>query len=91
MQNMTLPGRCTATVKWIFKNKHRCEPYACLLNWSAHAQPGSAGKSKQVRFGAEMKWGAACVRWKEMSAMRTMGFYELYDAIIKHVTRIKHK
>ena len=39
----------------------------------------------------EMKWDTVCVRWGEMSAMRTMVCYKIYDVIIKHVNRIKHK
>ena len=50
-ENMALPGRCTTRVECKYKNTYRCEPYECLLNWSAHAQPGSARNSKQVRFG----------------------------------------
>jgi len=49
-------GRRT-TVECKYKTKLRFEPYKCLLNCSAHAQPGSATNSKQVRFGVEMRCG----------------------------------
>jgi len=55
MKNMTLPGRCTTTEECKYRNKHRSEPYECLFNSNAHAQPGSAGKLERVRFGAETK------------------------------------
>ena len=49
-------GRRT-TVECKYKTKLRFEPYKCLLNCSAYAQPGSATNSKQVRFGVEMRCG----------------------------------